>query len=143
MDGYSVMHHCTIEEKLDGSQPALQPVSRSPLQSVNRQPLQPVNRQPLQQASLNFSEVEQFHQPVNQRQLVATHPVGPRKPIICSVGHRNLLSIQQAPDSSSNPSRPQIPPATSSGPRRPTTCSGGLSLVQEAASHSVGLPVIH
>ena len=153
-----------MKKKLDGSQPALQPVSRPPLQSVNRPPLQPVNRQPLQQLSLNFTEV-------NHRQLVATHPVGPRKPTACSVGHRSLLPIQQAPDPSSNlsrpqvppatPNRPQIPPATPSGPRRPTTCSvgpgkppepvtcsGGLSLVQEAChpfkkpvSHSVGLPV--
>ena len=115
MDGYLVMHHCTIEEKLDGSQPALQPVNRQ-LQPVNRPPLQPVNRQPLQQVSLNFSEV-------NQRQLVATHPVGPRKPTACSVG----------------PSRPVIPPATPSGPRRPTTHSGGLegaTLFSRPANHS-------
>ena len=95
------MHHCTIEEELDGSQP----------------PLQPVNRQPLQQVSLNFSEVEQFQQPVNQRQLVATHPVVPRKPTTCSVG----------------PRKPVIPPATPSGPRflqQPHQAPEDLQLIQ-------------
>ena len=50
-------------------------------------------------------------------QLVAAHPVGPRKHTICSVGHRSLLPIQQAKDPSSILSRPQMPSATSAGPR--------------------------
>ena len=122
MDGYLVMHHYTIEEKLHGSQLPLQPINRSPS----------VNRQPLQSVSQNFSL--QFQQPVNQRQLVATHPVGPRKPRICSVGLRSLPPIQQVQDSSnilsrphassilSRPhassilSRPPMPPASSAGP---------------------------
>ena len=127
------MHHCTIEEELDefpeiveqfqepvnrqstGRQPQ-EPVNRQPLQPVNRPPLQPVNMQPLQQVSLNFSEVEQFWQPVNQRQLVAAHPAGPRF----------LQQPHEVLDSSSNPIRPQ---KACNSFRRPATHSGGLPLI--------------
>ena len=131
------MHHYTIEEKLDGSQLPLQPFNRSPLQAVNRQPLQSVSQ--------NFSL--QFQQSVNQRQLVATHPVGPRKPRICSVGHRSLLTIQQAPHASSILSRPtclqhpqQAPYASSilSRPHMPPASSAGPICLQhpQQASHA-------
>ena len=58
-------------------------------------------------------------------QLIATHPVGPRKPTICSEGHRSLLPIQQAPDPYSNPqqapdsySNPQQAPGSYSNPQQ-------------------------